>query len=145
MCFCQTFTEQHLKTFDQPCRAVLVEVNRRKNAQNLDEEVQSYLTCELPSGRFYRIPSVDFEFIKSNFIEGQYKSAGTLMSFGPGVMLDVNKHEIVIPVGNKPILSHMRDNDYKAFGRMPQKIGTNREFSVLVVRVVTNVSISSCL
>lgn len=120
-----------------------MEVQYDKNDPAGAEKEKIYLKCEVPGDYSYRVPSVDFDFIKTNFMKGPYKSGQTLLTLGQNAMLDLDKLEIILPDGEKPALSDMKEDEHhNIFGRKRKLATTVGTFSVLVVRIETNVSIT---
>lgn len=108
---------------------------------NFNEREHTFLTCELPDGQSYRVPSANKEFIETNFIKGPYVSGETIINLGPNAMKDLDKPEIVLPDNEHPSLSIMHDNHRSLFYKRRQLMQTKGvSRSVLVVRVKAKVS-----
>jgi len=89
-------TGRRLQVLDEEsCIAVVVEVQYSKD--DLDsQESEASLACVMSNGFSYKVPFADDEYIRENFIEGEFTSGQAELILGGNVMFDVDTSEIMV-------------------------------------------------
>mmetsp|Transcript_26449 Transcript_26449/g.39122 ORF Transcript_26449/g.39122 Transcript_26449/m.39122 type:complete len:577 (+) Transcript_26449:78-1808(+) len=124
-------TGRRLQVLDEEsCIAVVVEVQYSKD--DLDsQESEASLACVMSNGFSYKVPFADDEYIRENFIEGEFTSGQTELILGGNVMFDVDTSEIMVPSAGQTQLRAVNTNRRKL-------VTTTGVKSLLVVRVIAS-------